>query len=90
MGTVTLQVPESQVIQWVRQLSPSGKQAVLKSLIPDMDEWESLVEYGDQRVRALYAERTAERGVNWDTLPDDERQKWVDELVGKPDSGCLV
>ena len=47
MGTVTLQVPESQVIQWVRQLSPSGKQAVLKSLIPDMDEWENLVEYGN-------------------------------------------
>ena len=77
MGTVTLQVSESQVIQWVRQLSPSGKQAVLKSLIPDMDEWEGLVEYGDQRVRVL----CAERGVNWETLSDSERQQWVDQLL---------
>ena len=77
MGTITLQVPESQVIQWVRQLSPSGKQAVLKSLIPDMDQWENLVAYGEQRARAL----CAERGVNWDALSDDERQKWVDKLL---------
>ena len=77
MGMITLQVPESQVIQWVRQLSPSGKQAVLKSLIPDMDQWENLVACGEQRARAL----CAERGVIWDALPDDERQKWVDELV---------
>ena len=77
MGTVTLQVSESQVIQWVRQLSPSSKQAVLKSLIPDMDEWESLVEYGSERVRAL----CAERGVNWETLSDSERQQWVDQLL---------
>ena len=77
MGTITLQVPESQVIEWVRQLSPSGKQAVLKSLILDMDQWENLVECGDQRARAL----CAERGVNWDALSDDERQKWVDKLL---------
>jgi len=77
METVTLQVSESQVIQWVRQFSPSGKQAVLKSLIPDMDEWESLVEYGSERVRAL----CAERGVNWETLSDGERQQWVDQLL---------
>ena len=77
MGMITLQVSESQVIQWVRQLSPGGKRAVLKSLIPDMDEWEGLVEYGDQRVRALCAERE----VNWDSLSDGERQQWVDQLL---------
>ena len=77
MGTITLQVPESQVIEWVRHLSPSGKQAVLRSLIPDMDQWETLVTYGEQRARTL----CAERGVNWDALSDDERQKWVDELL---------
>ena len=41
-----------------------------KSLIPDMDEWESLVEYGSERVRALCAERE----VNWETRSDGERQ----------------
>lgn len=79
MGMITLQVPESQVIQWVRQLSPSGKQAVLRSLIPEMDQWETLVTYGEQRARTL----CAERGVDWDALSDDERQKWVDEILHK-------
>jgi len=77
MGTITLQVPESQVIQWVHQLSPTGKQAVLKSLIPDMDEWENVVEYGEQRMREL----CALRGLSWDSLSDDERQRLVDQLL---------
>ena len=36
METVTLTVPESQVIEWVRQLSPQAKQRVLRALLPDM------------------------------------------------------
>jgi hypothetical protein len=53
MGTITLEIPESQVVEWVQQLSPVAKQAVLKALVPRLDELEALVDYGSQRVRAL-------------------------------------
>ncbi len=77
MGTVTLEIPESQVVDWVRQLSPTAKQLVLMTLIPRLDEFENLVDYGDRRMRAL----CAERDLDWDSLSEDERQQLIDELV---------
>ena len=55
METVTLKIPESQIVEWVQQVSPAAKRAVLKKLIPQMGEFENLVDYGNQRVRALCA-----------------------------------
>ncbi len=46
METITLQVPESQVIEWVRQLSPQAKQQVLRALLPDMVD--ELPEFSDR------------------------------------------
>jgi hypothetical protein len=77
METITLTVAESQIIEWVRQLSPQTKQAVLRVLIPEMDELEALVDYGSQRMRQL----CAERGVDWDSLSEEKRQQLVDELL---------
>ena len=77
MGVLTLEVPESQVIEWIRQLSPAGKQAVLRMLIPDLDRLESLVDYGDQRVRAI----CADRGLEWDGLDEGERERLIDTLL---------
>jgi hypothetical protein len=79
METITLTVPESQIVEWVRQLPPKTKQAVLRVLIPELDEFESLVNYGSQRMRQL----CAERGLDWDSLSEDERQQLVDELLHK-------
>ena len=77
METVTLTVPESQLIEWVQQLPPKSKHAVLQALIPGLDELNRLVDYGDQRMRQL----CAERGIDWDTLSEDERRQLVDELL---------
>ena len=77
MGTITLEIPESQVIEWVRQLSPKAKRLALKALIPRLDELETLVDYGSQRMRSL----CAERGLEWDSLTEDGRQRLVDELL---------
>ena len=77
MGTITLEIPESQVVEWVQQLSPVAKQAVLRALVPRLDELEALVDYGSQRVRAI----CAERGLDWDALTEDERQQLIDELL---------
>jgi len=77
MGVVTLEVPESQVVEWIRRLSPAGKQAVLRALIPLLDEFEHMVDYGDERIRAL----CAARGLDWDRLGEDERERLVDTLL---------
>jgi hypothetical protein len=77
METVTLAVPESQLIEWVRQLSPRAKQNVLRALVPDLDELNNLVDYGSQRMRQL----CAERGIDWDSLTEKERQRLVDEWL---------
>lgn len=77
METVTLTVPESQIVEWVRQLSPQTKRTVLRILIPELDELESLVDYGTQRIR----QRCAERGLDWDSLSEDERQELIDKLL---------
>jgi hypothetical protein len=75
MGMITLEIPEAQLVEWVQQLA--AKQSVLRALIPRLDELEVLVDYGSQRVRAL----CAERGLNWDELTEDERERLVDELL---------
>jgi hypothetical protein len=77
METVTLKIPESQIIEWVRQVSPAAKRAVLRTLIPYLDEFENLVDYGDKRIRAL----CAERGLDWDSLAWEEREQLVDKLL---------
>ena len=77
MSTVTLEVPESQLVQWVQQLPLAAKQSVLRALIAGLDDLESLVDYGSERIREI----CAQRGINWDKLSEDERQRLVDELL---------
>lgn len=77
MGVITLEVPESQVVEWVQRLSPVAKQSVLRALIPRLDELEALVDYGSQRMRSL----CAKRGLDWDGLTEHERQQLIDELL---------
>jgi hypothetical protein len=75
--TITLTVPESQVIEWVRQLSPEAKLDVLRILVPKLDELEALVDYGSRRMRDL----AAARGIDWDGLTESEREHLIDKLL---------
>ncbi|MFQ6057597.1 MAG: hypothetical protein ACE5MB_01795 [Anaerolineae bacterium] len=77
MADVMLPVHESQVIELARQLSPEGRRAVLRALIPDLDQFEALVDYGDERIRAL----CAERGIDWDSLSEEKREQLIDDLL---------
>lgn len=77
MGVVTLEVSESQVVDWVRRVSPEARRAILRALIPQLDELDDLVDCGDQRIRAV----CAERGLDWDSLTEGERQELIDDLL---------
>jgi hypothetical protein len=74
---VTVQLSEAQVVRMVKRLSPEGKRAVLKALIPRLDQLEQTVDYGESRMRLL----AGERDLEWDELNDDEREALVDELL---------
>ena len=77
MGRATVEVSESQVVEWVQQMSPEAKHDVLRALIPRFDAFEALVDYGSQRIRAL----CAERGLDWDSMTEHDRERWIDELL---------
>ena len=77
MGRVTLEVSESQVVEWVRQMSPEAKHDVLKALIPRLDAFEALVDYGRERIRTL----CAGRGLDWDSMTEQERERLINELL---------
>ncbi len=77
MDTITLEIPEPQLVEWLRRLTPAAKQSVLRALIPEMDELEQLVRYGDRRIRAV----CAQRGMDWDSLDEQARQELIDEIL---------
>lgn len=77
MGRVTVEVSESQVVEWVQQMSPEGKHEVLRALIPRLDAFEALVDYGGERIRTL----CTERGLDWDSMTEQDRERLIDELL---------
>jgi hypothetical protein len=54
-----------------------GQTVGAETLIPRLDQFEALVDYGSRQGRA----RCAERGMDWSDLTDDERQQFIDELL---------
>jgi predicted dinucleotide-binding enzyme len=78
---VTLAIPEEQVVQLVKQLSPQSKQRVLIDLTAERDDWwQTAAREGEADLRRL----AAERGLNWDALSEIEREAFVDDLLHAP------
>jgi hypothetical protein len=77
MAEVILPLRESQVLELARQLSPESKRALLRTLIPELDQFDALVDYGNERIRAL----CEQRGLDWDSLSEEERGRWIDDLL---------
>ena len=77
MGKVTVEVSEFQVVEWVQQMSPEAKHEVLRALIPRLDAFEALVDYGAERIRAL----CTAGGLDWDTMTEQDRERLIDKLL---------
>lgn len=77
METITLEIPESQLVEWAQKLSPSVKQTLLRALIPEMDTLEQLLQYGNERIREV----TAQRGMDWGNLSEHQREKLIDDIL---------
>ena len=74
----TLELTNEQVIKLVNQLPPDQQESLFKYLF--MKRWETWVDlshYGVERVRIA----ATQRGRNWDTLTEDEREVFIDDLI---------
>ncbi|MBX3000929.1 MAG: hypothetical protein KF893_20575 [Caldilineaceae bacterium] len=75
---VTLTLNEEQVLDLVRQLPDERRAWLFQQLLQDeWPAWTELASYGQDRVRAV----AAARGVNWDSLSDEEREERIDTLL---------
>ncbi|MFM2062324.1 MAG: hypothetical protein RLZZ507_1994 [Cyanobacteriota bacterium] len=73
-----LTLSDQQVIELVKQLPPESKRVVLLELAKESkNERESRMEYAENQLRNL----CTERGLNWDTMSEDERESFIDDLV---------
>jgi hypothetical protein len=74
----TVELSTDQVVTLIRQLPPERKREVLLALTVGAergrDERMTLAETEFRRLSAA-------RKLNWDTMSDDERQAFVDELI---------
>lgn len=77
MTTITVEIPEQQVVSMVEQLSTSAKHEILKRLVADYDQWNTMVDAAEQRMRAL----CAQRGLDWDLLGESQRLQLIDTLL---------
>ena len=74
----TLSLTDEQVVQLVKQLPPQSKQRVLADLTAERDQWwERAAREGERDMRQL----AAARGLNWDAMPEAQREAFVDELL---------
>jgi hypothetical protein len=74
----TIDLTDAQVIALFRQLSPERKRAALVALAQqDRAERARWAEQAEEQLRR----RAAERGHEWDTMTEEQRGRFIDDLL---------
>jgi hypothetical protein len=80
----SVELTTEQVINLVRQLPAAGKKDVLLALAAESQSSRSeRMVLAERRLRDV----AAKRGMNWDSLSDEDRQTLVDDLIHE-DRSC--
>lgn len=75
---LTLTLTNEQVVELVKQLPTEQQVEVFRFLLlQQWGQWESLSRYGIDKVRLIAQERC----YNWDTMTEQEREAFIDEVV---------
>ena len=75
---LTLELTTEQIIDLVQQMPPEENFLVVRALTKETPaEREERMKYAESKVRQL----CAERGLDWDTMTDDERLYFIDDIV---------
>lgn len=73
-----LTLSNEQVIELVKQLPEAQQQELFRFLI--QRQWgnmEAITDYGSQQAKIV----AGERGYDWETMTEDEREEFIDEIV---------
>jgi hypothetical protein len=73
-----LTLSNEQVIDLFKQLPEAQQQELFRFLV--QRQWgnmEAITDYGSQQAKIV----AAERGYDWDTMTEDEREEFIDEIV---------
>ncbi|MCW5777358.1 MAG: hypothetical protein KIS87_13050 [Phycisphaeraceae bacterium] len=75
---VALTQQEKQVVELFRRLDPGRRRLVLLELVrADSEAWKRYQGSGEARLRDL----ARDRGLDWDTMDEQARQDFVEDLV---------
>jgi hypothetical protein len=73
-----LELTEEQVVNLVKQLPPDRQRAALLALAAGAGQRrQERIMYAEEQLRRV----STERGLNWDTMSEDERETFIDDLV---------
>jgi hypothetical protein len=73
-----LELTDEQIIALVRQLPPERQQTVLLALAARAsDRRAERMNYAEAQLRRV----SAERGLDWDRMTEDEREAFIDDLL---------
>jgi TRAP-type C4-dicarboxylate transport system substrate-binding protein len=75
---VTLTLSDQQIVDLVKQLPPAAKRTILDALITEREAWwDMTVAKSEEKMRKL----AQGRGLDWNKMSEDEREKFVDDLM---------
>ncbi len=73
-----LELSDAQVVELVKQLPPDSQRAALLALAAGAAQRrEERMQYAVEQLRRV----SAERGLKWDEMSEDEREAFIDDLL---------
>ena len=72
-----IEIPEDELVQALDQLSPGARRQALRRLLSTAAYLERAVERNRSRIEAL----AQDRGLDWITLSEEQREKLIDEIL---------
>lgn len=73
-----IEISDEQVIELAKKLPDNKRQELLKILITQpWESWQKLTEDSTEKVRLV----CQERGYDWDSMTEEEREEFIDNLL---------
>ena len=73
----TIDIPEEQILRWLEELSPRARREAIRRLLPAADYLHRAEERYRSRIEAL----ARERGQEWGSLSDEQREELIDVIL---------
>ena len=72
-----IDVSEQQILDALDRLSPGGRREAVRRLVAGASTFDRIISSLQPRI----AEVARQRGLNWATLSDEERERLVDDIL---------